>query len=95
MRSCNPSLRSVVDQDGAVILDVERDAVVSLNATGGYIWDRLLKGKLIEEIVVDLARDTGAELAVVERDVHDFIDQLKSRHLFADSTVESQRGGLR
>lgn len=29
-------LRSIVDHDGAVILDIDHDAMLTLNATGGY-----------------------------------------------------------
>jgi len=90
-----PHLRSVVDQDGAVILDVEHDAILTLNPTGGYIWERLQRGELIEEIIDDLSRDTGMEVAVVERDVRDFLEDLKSRHLLAGARQETSSGLLK
>jgi hypothetical protein len=76
-------LRSIVDQDGAVILDIERDAMLTLNSTGGYVWGKLREGKLIDEIVRDLASETGADPVTVDCDVHAFLDELKSKHLFA------------
>jgi hypothetical protein len=75
-------LRSIIDHDGAVILDIERDAMLTLNSTGGYVWDKLKQGKLIDEIVRDLASETGTDPAMVDRDVRDFINELKSKHLF-------------
>jgi Coenzyme PQQ synthesis protein D (PqqD) len=75
-------LRSIIDHDGAVILDIERDAMLSLNSTGGYVWEKLKQGKLIDEIVCELASETGADLATVDRDVHAFIDQLRSNRIF-------------
>ena len=78
-----PHLRSVVDHDGAVILDIESSTMVTLNPTGGYIWEKLKQGKLLDEIIRELACETLTDLAIVERDVHDFLDSLKLRHLIA------------
>jgi hypothetical protein len=88
MLSVVPHLRSVVDQDGAVILDIEHDAMLTLNSTGGYIWARLQQGRLIEEIISDLSRDTGVDAGIVERDVHAFLEQLKSRHVLTEPERE-------
>jgi hypothetical protein len=77
-------LRTVIDQDGTVILDIERDAMVTLNPIGGYVWDRLQKGKLVDDIVRDLAADTGADIEIVNRDVQAFIEQLRLKHLLTD-----------
>jgi hypothetical protein len=77
----NPHLRSVVDRDGAVILDMERSAISTLNATGAYVWEGLQQGKSADEIVKDLARETGVEVGVVDRDVHDFLEELKQKNL--------------
>ena len=95
MQTTAPHLRSVIDQDGAVILDIEHDTMLSLNPTGGYIWQRLQQGKLVDEIVRELARDTGADLAAVDRDVHVFLEQLKSKHLLRDPEREPQPSALR
>jgi hypothetical protein len=77
-------LRSVIDRDGAIILDIEHDAMLTLNYTGGYVWDRLQQGQLVDDIVRDLAADTGEDIAVVDRDVHAFIEQLMSKRLVTD-----------
>ena len=81
MANPTPHLRSVVDQDGAVILDIERNSMLTINSTGGYVWERLQQGVQIEEIIRNLASETGADPATVDRDVHEFLDELKSRHL--------------
>jgi len=74
-------LRSIIDHDGAVILDIEHDAMLTLNSTGGYVWEKLKQGKLIDEIICELASETGADPATVDRDVHAFFDELKARRL--------------
>lgn len=74
-------LPSVVDRDGAVVLDIDHDAIVTLNSTGGYVWERLQKQHSLDEIVRDLANETGADSAVVEADVLAFVEQLKAKGL--------------
>jgi hypothetical protein len=55
--------------------------MLTLNSTGGYVWERLRQGKLVDEIVRELASETGADHAMVDRDVQAFLDELKSKHL--------------
>jgi len=81
MSSSSTHLRSVVDQDGAVILDMERNVMSTLNPTGGYVWDGLQRGKTVDDIISDLARETGTDVVIVDHDVRGFIEELKSKHL--------------
>ena len=78
MATLRPHLRSVVDHDGAVILDIEYDTMLTINSTGSYVWEAVQRGKQIEEIIRELANDTGADPVTVGRDVHAFLDDLKS-----------------
>ena len=78
-------LRSIVDHDGAVILDLKCESILILNPTGGYVWRELLQGSSISDIVARLARDTNMDLAVVECDVAAFMDQLKAKRLLVQS----------
>src|SRR4029077_9085870 len=88
-----PHVRSVVDQDGTVILDIRHDTMLTLNATGGYIWERLEQGKLIDEIIRDLSRDTGTDIVLIEHEVHEFLEQLKAKHLLVEA-APSRLSGL-
>ena len=81
MRSISQNIRSIVDHDGGVILDFEHDAMITLNSTGAYVWEKLREGKLINDIVRELAAQSGADPANVDRDVCAFLDQLKRKHL--------------
>jgi coenzyme PQQ synthesis protein D (PqqD) len=82
MPSLPTHLRTVVNEDGAAILDVPRNRIISLNSTGGFIWDRLQRGRTVEEAIRDLAIETNSDAAVVEFGVRAFLEQLKSEHLF-------------
>ena len=77
----NRHLKTVVDQDGAAILDIERGLISTLNDTGAYVWDKLQRGDSLSSIVADLARETGEKSLIVERDVLEFLEDLKQNQL--------------
>ena len=74
-------LRSVVDHDGAVILDISQDRFFSLNPVGAYIWTHLLNGEGADQIAKTLAEETGTEITVVIADVNEFVADLKTKRL--------------
>lgn len=81
MARAAPQIRSVVDQDGAVILDIEQDHFFCLDPVGAYIWSRLLNGDDLDHIAQALAQDTGADITRVILDVQQFVADLKRKHL--------------
>jgi hypothetical protein len=42
-----------------------------------------------------LSRDTGVDLAVVDRDVHNFLEQLKAKHLLTEAERDRPAGLFR
>lgn len=76
-----PNLNSIVDRDGAVILDTAGNTMTTLDPIGAYVWDRLQRGIEAAEIVSDLVRDTSVDRATADLDVHAFIEELKNEHL--------------
>lgn len=81
MPSIPPHLRSIVNQDGAVILDIPRDQMLTLNSTGGYIWEKLQQGETVDEVIHGLSAESNTDPSIVEKDVHAFLEQLTSKHL--------------
>jgi hypothetical protein len=79
MPTIAPHLCSIVNEDGAVILDIPADKMIRLNATGAYVWKKLQEGLTVEELVRALATETATNPAVVARDVHAFLETLESR----------------
>ena len=85
MLTTTPNIRSVVDNDGAVLLDIPRNAMTTLNSTGAYVWERLNRGMSVAAVVAELSKDTGVDEAIVGADVEVFLEELKSRHLMKAS----------
>jgi hypothetical protein len=81
MSSTNSQLRSLVTPDGAMILNITPDQIVTLNSMGGYVWARFQEGKSVDEIISNLAKETGHDPVVIANDVHEFFEQLTERHL--------------
>lgn len=81
MPSLKPELRSLVTPEGAMILDISADELTTLNFTGGYVWARLKEGKNVDQIIAELAKETGHDPASVANDVHEFVEQLAGKHL--------------
>jgi hypothetical protein len=77
----NSYLQTVVGQDGAAILDIDRGQVSTLNSTGAFVWQRLRRGETIEAIIANLACETGEEIHVIECDVREFVELLKEKRL--------------
>jgi hypothetical protein len=75
-------LRSVVDHDGGIILDIKSDQFFSLNPTGALIWNHLVSGMALDEIKTSISAETGVELGVVSDDVDEFVADLRRKHLF-------------
>ena len=81
MMSQASNLKAIVDEDGAVILDIEHDLMSTLNPTGAYVWQGLQRGETIDTIIANLSRDTGEDSLLVEPDVREFVAELQRKQL--------------
>jgi len=81
MRNSSNHLRTIANQDGAVILNSAAGTITTLNSSGAFVWQALERGENQDAIVADLARETGEQVDTLERDVRKFIDALKNQHL--------------
>lgn len=81
MADPSSNLRTVINPDGAAILDIQGNQITTLNSTGGFIWERLQQGTPVEQIVRALACESNTDPLIVEKDVNTFLKQLQSKHL--------------
>ena len=77
-------LRTVINEDGAAVLDMPSGTITTLNPAGAYIWQALQRGETAETIAANLARETGEALDVVKGGVAAFLAELKDQDLLVD-----------
>ncbi len=82
-----PDLRSVANQDGAVILNSPRCQITTLDVMGGYVWLQLQEGMTPDEIVRHLSQETGEDMQTIQGDVQAFVEDLASRRLLVKDAV--------
>ncbi len=74
-------VRSVVNTDGAILMDVEAGSMFSLNPIGGLIWKRLQEGDTRDEISATISRDFAVPIEQVRADVDSFLSELDRNQL--------------
>lgn len=67
--------RAVVITDDE-ILNINR--MLTLNETGRFLWEKLEKGAAREELVAGLIAEYDVEESIAAKDVHMFVENLKS-----------------
>lgn len=74
-------VRSVMDPDGAVLLDLRQGRYYSLNGVGAEIWSQIESGRSVPEIESHLEGTFGAPRDTVRADVAAFLDDLSRKKL--------------
>ena len=77
----SPSVRDVENEDGAVLLDVDRGLCFSLNAVGVKIWSMLKQQIPLEQIRKALTAEFHLPEEQVEHDLQEFMAGLTSEKL--------------
>jgi len=78
----HPKVRFIANQEGAVLLHLERGRYESLNGSGAAIWTDLMAGASSEEIVARVCeRFPQTPRDRVESDVARFLSALAARGL--------------
>jgi hypothetical protein len=69
------------DADTTVLLDMERGIYYTLNEVGGRIWELLVAGEPLVEVLQVLAGEYDVDRAVLAADVAPLIDSLRAAGL--------------
>jgi hypothetical protein len=75
------SIRTVITDDGATLLDVRCGMIYALNPTGGHIWNQLTLGRTKEEIATELSNEFNIPQARLLFDLDQFFSQLAAKGL--------------
>ena len=88
MYRVSDTVRSTHNQDGAIVLDVRQGQMFNLNFVGSRILELLKSGSPESVIVDEISREFDVSQDVAEKDVHEFLQNLKKCQL-----VEEQESG--
>jgi hypothetical protein len=84
------SVREVVSQDGAVLLDIEQGLCFSMNAVGSKIWELMKKEYSIDEIADALEQQFHVPRAELVADISEFLKDLENKSL-----IQKKANGVR
>jgi len=87
-------VRETVNQDGAVLLDIEQGLCFSLNPVGTRIWEMIKDGRSVDEIADTLEEEFRLPRTQMLTDVSDFVTQLKNMRLVGNRPSPADRPGL-
>ena len=77
----SPNVRSVISEDGGVLMDVVSGALFTVNIVGGFVWSQLALGKSLEDITIALSRECNVPNQQVLSDVKCFFKDLQDKRL--------------
>jgi hypothetical protein len=77
-------VRANANEDGLVILDIDKGEIFSANIVAARIWTMLMEGKSVAEINDALIGEFAVERATVEVDTNAFITSLVEKSLVTD-----------
>jgi hypothetical protein len=77
-----PHVQAVVDEEGAVLLDLKRGKYFAMNGVAAEIWSGLEAGRTVPQIEADLLRTyDGVPPETIRADVAAFVAQLARESL--------------
>ena len=84
------NVRSMINRDGGILMDIEHGTMISLNVSASRVWKKLEQNipqnQIIEEVSVEF--DISPETA--RRDVQEFFDNLQKHSLLKIDCQQSR-----
>lgn len=90
MRAISQGVRSTRNQDGTVVLDIERGRILRLNITASSIFERVQRGQTESQIVDGICQEFRVSSEVVQADVEEFLKSMEQEGLIYHDTPEVQ-----
>lgn len=87
-------VRETVNQDGAVLLDIEQGLCFSLNPIGTRIWEMVKDGRSLAEITDALQQEFCLPRSQLVGDVSDFLKQLEEMRLIGKQSSSADKRGF-
>jgi hypothetical protein len=87
-------VRETVNQDGAVLLDIDQGLCFSLNPIGMRIWEMVKDGRSPAEIADALQQEYRLPHSQLVGDVSDFLKQLEEMRLIGEKSSSADKRGF-
>jgi len=87
-------VRETVNQDGAVLLDIEQGLCFSLNPVGTKIWEMVKDGQSQDEIADALEKEFPLPRTQLVGDICDFLQQLERMRLVGQQPLALDKRGF-
>ncbi len=87
MFTISESVRITQSQDGAILLDVERGAMFTLNPVGTRILELLRQRHSFTSVVARISEEFGAPGELVQGDVDEFLSALRELRLLKEGAA--------
>jgi hypothetical protein len=88
------TVRTAANQDGAVLMDIRKGQMFSINPVGSRIWQQLNDACTPEEIAQELMTDFGISREQALYDVKEFAQQLEAQQLIRWSESQESQDAL-
>ena len=75
------AIRFVQGKDGGTLLDIAEDRFHHLNSTGAVVLGRLLSGRTVQTVSMQIANETSSDLNEIRADVKTFLADLCNKRL--------------
>jgi hypothetical protein len=84
MHRVSGGVRSTHGQDGAIVLDIQHGQMFNLNRVGSRILELIESGSAEPAIVNLISQEFSTSREVVENDVREFIESLRTHKLVSE-----------
>jgi Coenzyme PQQ synthesis protein D (PqqD) len=75
------AVRSTHNQDGGIVLDVDRGQIFNFNIVGSRIFELLKTGSSEAQIVKNVSQEFEVSADVAEADLQEFLETLRGHRL--------------
>lgn len=84
------NIRTMINQDGGILMDIEQGIMISLNASASQVWKKLQQNIPPDQIVGEISVEFEISRETAKRDVQEFLDCLRKHALLKSDCRESR-----
>jgi hypothetical protein len=81
-------VRSTQNQDGTIVLDIERGRMLRLNFTGALIFERLQQGQTESQIIDGISQEFRVSHHIAQADVGEFLKSMEEAGLLDNESPQ-------